>query len=78
MRVAEPPPGPLRWAWYPGRRLGAATWPAGFELLQNCHMLVQVNPSLYLLSCHQARSCASSPWPSKGQFLQTCHMLSST
>jgi len=40
VRVAEPPPGSLGWAWYPERRLGAATWPAGVELLQNCHMLV--------------------------------------
>jgi len=39
VRVSEPPPGPLGWAWYPGRRLGVATWPSGVELLQNCYML---------------------------------------
>jgi len=35
VRVAEPPPGPLGWAWCPGRRLGAATWPGS-----NCYKTV--------------------------------------
>ena len=34
MGAAEPPPGPLGWAWCPGHRLGAATRPAGVDLLQ--------------------------------------------
>ena len=34
VRAAEPPPGPLGWAWCPGHRLGAATRPSGVDLLQ--------------------------------------------
>jgi len=34
VRAAEPPLGPLGWAWCPGHRLGAATRPSRVDLLQ--------------------------------------------